>query len=106
MSALGDKFILDSEFAFYKLRDENIPYDIANLKPGSDFLVFNKLAVDNMHSSQKEIQAEIAIIQLELSRIRSEMSLIRSDFAKVDTLKWSVVLIVAVMSFIGLLIIK
>lgn len=67
-------------------------------------LKLNKSAADKMISLQKEIKVEIFNIQSEIGGVRGEILLIRSDIAKIDILKWSIVIIITVISLIILLI--
>ncbi len=67
-------------------------------------LKLNKSTADKMISLQKEIKVEIFNIQSEIGGVRGEILLIRSDIAKIDILKWSIVIIITVISLIILLI--
>ena len=67
-------------------------------------LKLNKSTADKMISLQKEIKVEIFNIQSEIGGVRGEILLIRSDIAKIDILKWSIVIIITVISLIFLLI--
>ena len=60
--------------------------------------------VGNLPEIVKEIKVEIFNIQSEIGGVRGEILLIRSDIAKIDILKWSIVIIITVISLIFLLI--
>lgn len=84
--------------------DEQVKLKNASSMIGANPLIFDKSAADRMIGLQKEIKTEIFNIHSEIGGVRGEILLIRSDIAKADVLKWSIVLIIAVMSLIGLLI--
>ena len=105
MQGLSNEHVFKSRFGLFDCDDAYVGLKNTNLITDAHPIIFDKLASDRIISLHKEIKTEVLSIQSEIGGIRREILLMRSDIAKADILKWSIVLIVAAMSLVGLLII-